>query len=96
MGDGRCHTGKTVLYDTVTRLGWSSSDLRTHRIAVVIELLSKDWEEGGRAVPEAQPEEDCVASNKEQTAAHLSELTSRCLFGFDRNATHGSFKDEAV
>ncbi|BGP14598.1 Putative lipase atg15 [Rhodosporidiobolus nylandii] len=41
--ESRCHTGKTILYDTVGRLGWSV-DVRTHPIHVVIEqLLKDDW-----------------------------------------------------
>ncbi|GAA5884650.1 hypothetical protein JCM6882_005334 [Rhodosporidiobolus microsporus] len=41
--ESRCHTGKTILYDTVGRLHWSV-DIRTHPIHVVIEqLLKEDW-----------------------------------------------------
>ncbi|GAA5967298.1 hypothetical protein JCM11641_000505 [Rhodosporidiobolus odoratus] len=41
--ESRCHTGKTILYDTVGRLGWSV-DVRTHPIHVIIEqLLKEDW-----------------------------------------------------
>lgn len=47
------------MYDTMTKLNWSS-DIRTHRIGVVIDqLLAKDWEEG-LPVPKAEPEDDCV------------------------------------
>ncbi|KAG8896635.1 putative lipase atg15, partial [Tulasnella sp. 403] len=57
--ESRCHLGKSAVYDTMTKLNWSS-DIRTHRIGVVIEqLLSKDWEED-RPVPKAEPEDDCV------------------------------------
>lgn len=58
---GRCHTGKTILYDTVTKLNWAA-DIRTHRIGVIIDqLLDHDWEEG-KPVPEAVPEDDCIVS----------------------------------
>ncbi|GAA5821306.1 hypothetical protein JCM11251_004561 [Rhodosporidiobolus azoricus] len=41
--ESRCHTGKTILYDTVGRLHWSV-DIRTHPIHVIIErLLVEDW-----------------------------------------------------
>lgn len=41
--ESRCHTGKTIRYDTVGRLGWSV-DIRTHPIHVVVEqLLKEDW-----------------------------------------------------
>lgn len=56
-----CHLGKTILYDTVGRLGWHV-DVRTHRIADVITRLlelDEDWEEG-RKVPTAHEETDCV------------------------------------
>ncbi|GAA5925419.1 hypothetical protein JCM3775_001406 [Rhodotorula graminis] len=48
--ESRCHTGKTIRYDTVGRLGWSV-DIRTHPIHVVVEqLLKDDW---GVKPPEA-------------------------------------------
>ncbi|BGP38637.1 Putative lipase atg15 [Rhodotorula kratochvilovae] len=41
--ESRCHTGKTIRYDTVGRLGWSV-DVRTHPIHIVVEqLLKDDW-----------------------------------------------------
>ena len=52
-----CHLGKTILFDTVTQLGWSV-DARTHGIAVIVErLLATEWEGG---VPEPLEETDCV------------------------------------
>ncbi|KII89449.1 hypothetical protein PLICRDRAFT_608546 [Plicaturopsis crispa FD-325 SS-3] len=58
--ESRCHLGKVVRYDTVSKLGWSV-DSRTHGIKVVIEkLLAEDWPHAeGRTVPLAEPEEDC-------------------------------------
>jgi len=62
----RCHTGKTIVYDTVSNLSWSV-DVRTHPILTVIEkVLSEPWApsvEMGREVPEATAEEDCVVGN---------------------------------
>ena len=61
----RCHLGKVILYDTVSKLGWSAS-IRTHGIKVVIEkLLAEDWEPGedgaeGQQVPAMVEEDDCV------------------------------------
>lgn len=41
--ESRCHTGKTIMYDTVGRLGWSV-DIRTHSIHVIVDkLLVDDW-----------------------------------------------------
>jgi lipase ATG15 len=58
----RCHLGVSSIYDTMGKLGWSS-DIRTHRIGVVIDvLLAKDWEEG-LPVPRAVPEEDCMVGS---------------------------------
>ncbi|KAG8993776.1 putative lipase atg15 [Tulasnella sp. JGI-2019a] len=59
----RCHLGKTILYDTIGKLGWSAS-LRSHTIkTIVTKILNEDWEDvaaGGRAVPEAIYEENCT------------------------------------
>lgn len=61
----RCHLGRVLKYDTVTRLGWAV-DIRAHGIRNIVErLLAEDWEppiEGGvgREVPEFSSEEDCV------------------------------------
>ncbi|KAJ8508738.1 hypothetical protein ONZ45_g9023 [Pleurotus djamor] len=65
--ESKCHQGKVILFDTVTDLGWSV-DSRTHGIVVVIDkVLSTSWwqdkhseDEGGREVPEAKEQSDCV------------------------------------
>ncbi|KAF8589794.1 alpha/beta-hydrolase [Ramaria rubella] len=68
--ESRCHLGNAIVYDTVSKLNWSVS-FTTHRIKVVIDgVLANDWDaesvdpegrrSGGRAVPIAKPEEDCV------------------------------------
>lgn len=44
--ESKCHTGETILYDTVTVKGWSV-DVRTHRISEVINrVLSDPWPVG--------------------------------------------------
>ena len=41
--ESKCHTGQTILYDTVTVKGWSV-DVRTHRIGEVInKVLADPW-----------------------------------------------------
>lgn len=41
--ESKCHTGKTILYDTVTVKGWSV-DVRTHRIGEIInKVLADPW-----------------------------------------------------
>lgn len=59
--ESRCHLGKVILYDTVTKLGWSVN-VANHAIKVVIEnLLHDDWDkENGLEVPIVGDEEDCV------------------------------------
>lgn len=52
-----CHLGRTIRFDSVSKLGWSV-DVRTHGIEVIVErLLGVEWEEG---VPEPLAEDDCV------------------------------------
>lgn len=62
--ESKCHTGRVIRYDTVSKLGWTV-DIRTHAILVVVEkVLSEDWDpENGRSVPEFYDEGDCVVSN---------------------------------
>ncbi|THH32237.1 hypothetical protein EUX98_g1940 [Antrodiella citrinella] len=59
----RCHLGKSIVYDTVTNLGWAV-DIRLHGIVNVIErVLGEPWpeaEKAGREVPELKIEDDCV------------------------------------
>lgn len=43
--EAKCHTGKTILYDTVNRKGWAV-DIRTHRIGELInKVLNEPWPE---------------------------------------------------
>jgi len=60
----RCHLGKSIVYDTVGKLGWNV-DVRTHVIRTVItrvlDLENVQWEEG-REVPQAKAEVDCTVS----------------------------------
>ncbi|KAG8933740.1 putative lipase atg15 [Tulasnella sp. 419] len=57
--ESKCHLGKSIVYDTVTKLNWTA-DFRTHRIQVVIDyVLSSDWEEN-QPVPRAVVEDNCV------------------------------------
>ncbi|KAG9318027.1 Alpha/Beta hydrolase protein [Chiua virens] len=52
----RCHLGKVVLYDTVTKLKWSV-DIRTHSIAQVVErLLAEELEWADDPPVEDDPE----------------------------------------
>ena len=42
--ESKCHAGKSIVYDTVGQLGWSSS-LLTHRIVTLTDdLLTEDWD----------------------------------------------------
>ncbi|KAI0355164.1 alpha/beta-hydrolase [Trametes cingulata] len=66
----RCHLGRSVVYDTVKRLGWSANVVH-HGIQAVVDVLGRedvDWVGEGEGegvkgkgrVPEAVSEEDCV------------------------------------
>ncbi|OCF74904.1 lipase [Kwoniella mangroviensis CBS 8886] len=54
--ESKCHTGQTILYDTVTVKGWSV-DIRTHRITDIIEkVLADPWPETDKPKkPSTQP-----------------------------------------
>lgn len=57
--ESRCHAGKKIVYDTVSKYGWGQ-DVRTHRIGVVIDkLLAEDWEEGKPVPDETLDGEEC-------------------------------------
>ncbi|TIC03918.1 alpha/beta-hydrolase [Wallemia mellicola] len=52
----RCHTGLSIVYDTVSKFGWAV-DLRHHRIATVInEILEHEWKDDDGVVYVPKPE----------------------------------------
>lgn len=61
----RCHLGQTIVYDTVTRLGWHA-DVRKHPIKeLVLNVLDLQglWPDGQgneREVPTPRDEDNCV------------------------------------
>ncbi|PFH51743.1 hypothetical protein AMATHDRAFT_142006 [Amanita thiersii Skay4041] len=63
-----CHLGKTIVFDTVEKLGWRV-DVRRHVIRDVIhkvlEIEDIEWEEG-REVPMAREEVNCTECRKWQ------------------------------
>ena len=68
----RCHLGKSIVYDTVGKLGWKV-DIRKHVIKEVItHVIEADpedgWEENEEGVkvevPVARVEEECVVSRR--------------------------------
>lgn len=70
----RCHLGKSIVFDSVEKLGWKV-DVRKHVIRDVIhrvlEAEDVEWEEG-REVPMAREEEGCLVRNY-PWPNHLSE-----------------------
>ncbi|KAM0750188.1 alpha/beta-hydrolase [Meredithblackwellia eburnea MCA 4105] len=65
--ESTCHVGKSRVYDTVGRLGWSV-DVRTHSIQRLIgTLFVEDWgggdkddgQNGGKGVPDESEDQDC-------------------------------------
>ncbi|KAF8077669.1 alpha/beta-hydrolase [Lyophyllum atratum] len=77
----RCHLGKTIVFDTVQKLGWKV-DVRRHIIRDVItkvlELDDVEWEEG-REVPLAREEVDCVDCFKWEFGHFKDEDEARLL-----------------
>ncbi|KAG6861536.1 hypothetical protein C0995_015269 [Termitomyces sp. Mi166 len=74
----RCHLGKSIVFDTVGKLGWRV-DVRKHVIRDVIkkvlEIDGIEWEEG-RDVPLARSEEDCVVNEEfDYTQRHMPLVT---------------------
>ncbi|KAG8804256.1 putative lipase atg15 [Serendipita sp. 399] len=62
--EAHCHLGKTIVYDTISKYGWSLS-VTHHPIAVMIgKVLADEWDEDGFAVPQAWPQLDCVDCHK--------------------------------
>lgn len=59
----RCHLGKSIIYDTIDKFHWRTN-VRHHPIREIItKVLEEEGEwEGGRAVPVARTEDDCVVS----------------------------------
>ncbi|KAI0780663.1 alpha/beta-hydrolase [Trametes elegans] len=63
--ESRCHLGRSVVYDTVGKLGWRV-DIRKHVIKEVItHVIEAEMEDGWgedefREVPVARVEEDCI------------------------------------
>ncbi|KAF8328842.1 Alpha/Beta hydrolase protein [Cantharellus anzutake] len=50
-----CHLGRSIVYDTVGKLGWSVN-IQNHQLSVIInDVLTLPWD-----VPNAIPEDDCV------------------------------------
>ena len=63
----RCHLGRTIKYDTVSKLSWSANVIHHGIVALIDGVLANevvDWRGDGvnGSVPEAVPEEDCVVS----------------------------------
>ncbi|KAL1947152.1 hypothetical protein VTO73DRAFT_14113 [Trametes versicolor] len=61
----RCHLGRVIRYDAVSKLGWSANVVHHGIQALIDGILSKedlDWGEEGapRSVPAFSSEEDCV------------------------------------
>ena len=69
----RCHLGKSIVYDTVSRFNWNA-DVRRHPIKeVILTVLEEEGEwENGREVPMARVEDNCVVSTR--TVEHLVDL----------------------
>lgn len=81
----RCHLGKSIVYDSVGKLGWRV-DIRHHPISQVITKVieaEREWEMD-RDVPLAKEEEDCVVS------VFISMLFVTLLKGCNRIVLNGN------
>ncbi|KAJ7343328.1 alpha/beta-hydrolase [Mycena albidolilacea] len=71
----KCHLGKSIIFDTVNKLGWKV-DVRKHVIKQVItnvlEAEGVEWEEG-RTVPLARADPDCAECFKWEFGDFLDE-----------------------
>ena len=90
----RCHLGQTILYDTITKLGWSANIIH-HGIAALIEgVLSKDldWGENGETlkVPLPKSEDDCIVSILRLSFGYDTQARNR------RTALSGSLETSAT
>ncbi|GAA6058785.1 hypothetical protein JCM10212_001901 [Sporobolomyces blumeae] len=84
--ESRCHTGKTILYDTVDRLGWSV-DIRTHPIHIVIDyLLKDDWG--------VKPKSASLASRKGKTSRLFGWWPGKGRKGEDGSEDEGEKDDD--
>jgi lipase ATG15 len=57
----KCHLGKTIIFNTIEKLGWKV-DVRKHIVNEVVHMLERndvEWEEG-REVPLAYAEVNCT------------------------------------
>jgi len=71
----RCHLGKSIIYDTVGKLGWRVS-VKKHTIKELISHVlesDQEWEEG-RDVPLAIEEDDCIDCYKWEFGDFKAEI----------------------
>ncbi len=66
--ESRCHLGRVIRYDAISKLGWSANIVHHGIQALIDGILAKedlDWGEEGapRSVPAFSSEEDCVVSS---------------------------------
>lgn len=86
----RCHLGKSIVYDTLDKLGWVPN-VRRHIIREVIhnvlEAEDVEWEEG-REVPLAREEADCVVRNFPAFARECLLLVNLTYLSFPNPSTN--------
>ncbi|WVF67139.1 hypothetical protein IAT40_001884 [Kwoniella sp. CBS 6097] len=75
--ESKCHTGQTIMYDTVTVKGWSV-DIRTHRIGEIInKVLVDPW-------PEAEPPKKPQSQSDEVSAFENAKQQVNFWWGWGR------------
>ncbi|SCV74212.1 BQ2448_6644 [Microbotryum intermedium] len=101
--ESRCHTGESIVYDTVGRLGWSV-DIRTHSIKPVIEkVLIPDWgvteEQRKKEEEERKRKERCENKGEEKDEVVGAKRRSFLTWGWwplpgGRGKDHDKDRDE--
>ncbi|KDN45252.1 alpha/beta-hydrolase [Tilletiaria anomala UBC 951] len=103
--ESKCHAGKSIVYDTVGRLGWSSS-LLTHRIATLTDdLLTQDWNERVKNAARHMPASATASfwrwpwkkgEGDEQVDDDLQAVPPRLSEDKCRDCADWTFSDEAL
>lgn len=93
--ESKCHTGQTIVYDAVGKLGWSV-DIRTHRIGVVIDkLLVPDWDKKDQMrstfVPVTTQQSASVTSSVPRTS--IADRLYRWRWPWHRRKNKGKGKE---
>lgn len=84
----KCHTGQSIIYDAVGKLGWGV-DIRTHRVGVLIDrLLIEDWDKSEAAIS------DVALLTEKHTTIAESRKVGTWWWPWPRKGKHGEPSDD--